>query len=148
MIIDIKRAYFYAPAQQAIYVKLPQEDPKSQDPTLCGRLRQSLYGTRDAGANWHIAYTKFLQSIGYTQGTANPCHFISKDRQVKGVVHGDDFMFSGTHADLIKLRRSFEKEYDCKVEIIGNEPNMQKSARFLNRVVTFTPTGIEPEVDQ
>ena len=71
MIIDIKRAYFYAPAQQAIYVKLLPEDPKSQDPNLCGRLCKSLYGARDAGANWHAAYTQFLQRVGYVQGTAN-----------------------------------------------------------------------------
>merc|ERR1712155_160860 len=32
MIIDIKRAYFYAPARQDIYVRLPPEDPRAKDP--------------------------------------------------------------------------------------------------------------------
>ena len=51
IVIDIKRAYFYAPAQKKIYVKLPPEDPQSNNPDVCGRLCKSLYGTRDAGAN-------------------------------------------------------------------------------------------------
>ena len=64
MIIDIKRAYFNAPALQPIYVKLPPEDPRASDPNACGRLLKSLYGTRDAGANWHEAYTRFLVMFG------------------------------------------------------------------------------------
>merc|ERR1712026_243822 len=48
MVIDIKRAYFYAPALKEIYVRLPPEDPRSSDPNICGKLLKSLYGTRDA----------------------------------------------------------------------------------------------------
>ena len=61
MVIDIKRAYFYAPAQKDIFVRLPPEDPRAKDPNVCGRLLKSLYGTRDAGANWHLAYSAFLK---------------------------------------------------------------------------------------
>ena len=117
MVIDIKRAYFYAPSQQPIYVRLPPEDPRAKDPTVCGRLRKSLYGTRDAGSNWHLAYSKFLRGVNFDQGVANPCHFINYDLQVKGLVHGDDFMFIGTLASLTNLRKQFEKEYDCKLEL-------------------------------
>ena len=130
MVIDIKRAYFYAPSQQPIYVRLPPEDPKSNDPMVCGRLCKSLYGTRDAGANWHLAYSSFLQRIGYDQGVANPCHFNNRQEGVKGLVHGDDFLFSGSPSALLKLKKAFVNEYDCKVEMVGNEPGFQKSARF------------------
>merc|ERR1711978_132713 len=51
MIIDIRRAYFYAEAQRPIYVRLPPEDPRHADTSVCGKLLKSLYGTRDAGAN-------------------------------------------------------------------------------------------------
>ena len=51
LIVDIKRANFYADAQQDIYVRLPDEDPKSADSSICGKLAKSLYGTRDAGSN-------------------------------------------------------------------------------------------------
>ena len=74
MVVDIKRAYFYAPSQRDIYVRLPPEDPRAGDPNICGRLKKSLYGTRDAGANWQQAYTNFLLSIDLLQGSTNPCH--------------------------------------------------------------------------
>ena len=51
MISDVKRAYFHAPATRELYVEVPQEDPNWQ-PGLLGKLNLSLYGTRDAAANW------------------------------------------------------------------------------------------------
>ena len=38
MIIDIKRAYFYAPAQRDIYIKLPPEDHRAREEGICGKL--------------------------------------------------------------------------------------------------------------
>ena len=148
MVIDIKRAYFYAPARQTVYVKLPPEDPRAKDPSVCGKLLKSLYGTRDAGANWHAAYSAFLKRVGLCQGVANPCHFSSAERLLKGLVHGDDFLFTGSLKQLQWLRTQFEAEYECKVEMIGIGPDLPKSARFLNRVITFTDKGIEFEGDQ
>ena len=147
MIVDIKRAYFYAPAQKPIYVRLPPEDPRAGDPTICGRLRKSLYGTRDAGSNWHAAYSGFLRDIGFQQGSANPCHFINRSVSIKGVVHGDDFLFVGSRKSLQDLQKKFQDQYECKVELIGPEPDMPKSARFLNRVVSYTKDAIEFEGD-
>merc|ERR1711884_669359 len=88
LIVDIKRAYFYAKAQKDVYIKLPPEDPRAGDPNACGKLLKSLYGTRDAGANWHREYTGFLQGIGMKQGVTNPCHFTLLDRCLRGLVHG------------------------------------------------------------
>ena len=148
MIVDIKRAYCYAPAQQPLYVKLPPEDPMAKDPETCGKLLKSLYGTRDAGANWHAAYSSFLLSLGFEQGAANPCHFICRDWGIKGLAHGDDFLYSGTKDSLANLRRDFEKQYECKVETIGYDSELGCSARFLNRVISYTSQGIEFEADQ
>ena len=67
----------------------------------------SLYGTRDAGANWHIAYSEFLKSIGFAQATSNPCHFADHSKGVKGLVHGDDFMFTGTLKQIEWLQKKF-----------------------------------------
>ena len=129
-------------------MRLPPEDPRSKEPDTCGRLRKSLYGTRDAGANWHASYTKFLTKIGMKQGVANPCHFIDSARQLRGIVHGDDFLFSGTRQNLGWLKSKFEDQYACKVEVIGRGPNDQKAARFLNRVITYDQGGITFEADQ
>ena len=46
--IDVKRAYFYAPAKRALFIVLPAEDRLPGDEDKVGQLNLSLYGTRDA----------------------------------------------------------------------------------------------------
>ena len=48
---DVSRAYFYAPAARPVYVRIPEEDRQEGDQDMCGRLRVSMYGTRDAALN-------------------------------------------------------------------------------------------------
>ena len=54
--IDVRRAYFHAPARRLVYVKLPPEDEQEG---MCGKLIKALYGTRDAAQNWEHAYIDF-----------------------------------------------------------------------------------------
>ena len=63
-------------------------------------------------------------------------------------MHGDDFIFTGSRREISWLKAKFEKEYSCKSEVIGRQKGMQHSARFLNRVISFTSKGIEWEADQ
>ena len=51
-IIDLRRAYFYAKTKRTVYVEVPVEDWQPGDEEMCGMLRMSLYGTRDAAQNW------------------------------------------------------------------------------------------------
>ena len=52
MSIDVKRAYFYAPARRPVYIEIPIEDYEDGDEMMVGKLNLSLYGTRDAAQNW------------------------------------------------------------------------------------------------
>ena len=56
--IDVKRAYFYAPAQRAVYVEIPAEDRENRDEDRAGRLNLSLYCARDAAQNRDAAHTR------------------------------------------------------------------------------------------
>ena len=69
MIIDVRRAFFYAPATRRIFVDLPEEDWQPGDETMCGLLRQSLYGTRDAAQNWEIELGNFMEGLGVHERT-------------------------------------------------------------------------------
>ena len=90
--IDIKKAYFNAPAKRDLYVVLPDEflDPGEKG-KVCGKLNYSLYGTRDAASNWEAHYTSVLLSLGFRQGLTSPCVFYHVERDIQTVVHGDDF---------------------------------------------------------
>ena len=64
LFIKVSRAYFYAPARRPVYVALPQEDFEEG---MCGRLNASMYGTRDAAANWEAKYADHLVLNGVSE---------------------------------------------------------------------------------
>ena len=63
-------------------------------------------------------------------------------------MHGDGFVFTGLRSQLEWLIKQFGKEYSCKTELIGMDADLPKSARFLNRVISFSDDGINFEADQ
>ena len=89
MISDVKRAYFNAPASRELYVEVPREDPNWL-PGLLGRLKLSLYGTRDAAAHWQRCVREHLVSLGFRPGRSNPCGFWHPGRGISTMLHGDD----------------------------------------------------------
>ena len=82
LVLDIKRAHFYAPSKRRVFINLPPEDPRSIEEGVCGELRFSMYGTRDAASNWEDSYSEYLDSIGYKKGSSSPCVFYARSRQV------------------------------------------------------------------
>ena len=55
MINDVRCAYFYAKLQLDVYIELAKEYP-DHGKGLLGKLKLSLYGTRDAAKGWLSAY--------------------------------------------------------------------------------------------
>ena len=58
--IDVRRAYFYADATREIYIELPKED---YEEGKVGKLRKSMYGTRDAAQNWEHGRLALLRCL-------------------------------------------------------------------------------------
>ena len=69
-LVDVRRAYFYAPARRRVFVELPPEDYQPGDEHMCGLLRYSLYGTRVAAQNWEEELATTLSSLKLTRGSA------------------------------------------------------------------------------
>ena len=87
-----------------------------------GRLRVSLHGTRDAAANWEDAYAKVLTEHGFARGTASPCSFCCKERGIRVVVHGDDFLSGGPRSQLGKsLGQALRGETHCDGRVKKSE---------------------------
>ena len=95
--IDVRRAYFHATARRELYVRLPEEDG---EPGMCGLLHKAMYGTRDAAQNWEYAYVDFMEGRDFVRGKASPCMFYHAQRNIRVVVHGDDFTVLGYDEDL------------------------------------------------
>ena len=75
---------------------------------------RSMYGTRDAAQNWEAAYTKFVTDCGFEVGTTTPCIFNHKERDLRAVIHGDDFAILGTEQEFKWLRDRTEATFDVK----------------------------------
>ena len=86
--IDISRSFFQAEAIRDVYVELPGEDSAVG---MCGKLKKSMYGSRDAAQNWGYAHTQFMQPEGFIRGLSSPCVFWNPDKELRCVVHRDDF---------------------------------------------------------
>ena len=73
-------------------MELPEED---KEEGMCGRLEKSMYGTRDAAQNWELEHTELLLGAGFTQGVFSPCVFFHRERNIRIVIHDDDFTSLG-----------------------------------------------------
>ena len=145
----MKKAYFFAPARREVYVALSWEDCNPGEEDMCGLLLKSLYGTRDAAANWAEAYTRVLtEELGFAKGESSPCSFHHADRDIKVVVHGDDFVSEGPKANLLWMDKAMRKHFELKTEILGPDVREVKEVRILNRVLRWEEHGISWEADQ
>lgn len=147
MVIDIRRAYFNAPARRPVYVEIPPEDWVEGDERRCARLRSSLYGTRDAARNWEEELRKFIVQLGAKVGRSTPCVYYFKERRLCACVHGDDVVCSGRREDLQWFRAQFEKRFEIRYQHLSGRLGGSREVKILNRTVRWTSRGIAIEAD-
>ena len=110
---------------------------------MCGKLLKSMYGTRDAAQNWGMAYCEFMQSIGFQRGKASPCVFWNKEKEIRCVVHGDDFTMLGWEHQLDWFWKKIQAKFLSKHRgRLGPKQSDLKSIRILNRIVEWGREGI------
>ena len=59
MVMDVKCAFLYGDMRRSVYIELPHTDPMYGDKNMVGKLKKSMYGTRDAPQIWaeHVRNT-------------------------------------------------------------------------------------------
>jgi hypothetical protein len=145
LVIDARKAHLHAPAERLVYVDLP---PEARQPGMCARLRRCLYGTRDAPARWEAFLAGELEKMGFERGRASPCCFKHEARDLRCIVHGDDFVFVGTDPDLEWVQQGMSACFLIKIigRLGGDDGDLQE-LRVLNRVLRWSPDGIYAEAD-
>ena len=144
--IDIRKAYFNGTPKRPIFMTFPKELGLPSDKVA--KLVRCVYGTRDAGAIWEDCYRDALESIGFTSGSASPCCFWHKERNLSCVVHGDDFSTLGLDADLDWLEKSLAEHFELKIRgRIGEGLPGDNEMRILNRIVAVHEDCISYEAD-
>ncbi len=144
----VRRAYFYAAASETTYIELLEEDMTVEDVEMdrIGVLNLAMYGTRSAAAAWQDTVVEFMKSVGFKRGRTNPCIFYNAEKDVRTIVHGDDFLSAGAPDQLTWLDECLKQRFEIKTARIGEEEE-EKDMRILNRIVRVTEDGIEYEPD-
>ena len=142
VLIDVRRAYFYTLARRRVFVELPPEDCQPGDEHMCGLLRYSLYGTRDAA--WEEELASTLSDLKLTKRSACPCVWEGhiKGEDIVATVHGDDITIGGERSAVQFLTKMISRKYEIKKQVIGRDPDLEKSGRILNRVIEWKRDGI------
>ena len=103
---------------------------------MCGRLRRSLYGFRDAPQLWEAYLAAELERVGFRRGKASAALFYHPELDVRAIVHGGDFVFAGCEDALRTVRQSIDKAFLLKdVGMIGWGAKDAREIRVLNRIV-------------
>ena len=148
MFIDIKKADFWSPARRRLLVEISPE--MGCPPGMVGLLKKSLYGTRDAPANWEAAIKDVMLALGFLQAKSNACSYFHEERNIRIEVHGDDFTGVGPKREFEWFASELKKFWTVDLRGILGPPSMadvSHSITILKRLVTWTDRRIELEAD-
>ena len=86
--------------------------------------------------------------IGFQACLSTPCMFWHPKRNLRCVVHGDDFTMLGTHEQLMWFREQIKKRFQVKFRgMLGPSSKDDKDITILNRTVSWDKNGITYKVD-
>ena len=115
---------------------------------MCGKLKSSLYGTRDAAPNWEREYTDCLAQLGFVRGKTSPCTFYSKELDARLVVHGGDFTVLAQEHVIRYIADKMSERYKLKLRgALGPDSWDDRELVILDRIVRWQSDGIRYEPD-
>jgi hypothetical protein len=88
-----------------------------------------------------------MEEMGCKECKVTNGDFTHPERDLRAVVHVDDFLLSGESHQLQWFRDHFAKKYELKVEVAGWAHGDSRGLQFLGRAIRLTQTGIELEGD-
>ena len=115
-LVDVRRAYFHAPARRRVFVELPPQDCQPSDEHVCGLLQYRLYGTRDAAQNWEEELASTLSDLKLTRGSSCSCVWKGciKSEHSMATVHGDDITIGEERSVVKFLIKMSSRKYEIQ----------------------------------
>jgi hypothetical protein len=148
MFIDVKKAHLngFLADDDHTFIQLPNE---VKHEGRRGRLRKWLYGMRLAASAWEKDYSARLAALGFKKGAVAPTVIFCEEKNIRCVMHGDDFTFMGEKGNLMFVAKSMQEVYELKIRaVLGDEHDDDKEIAILNRMLTWMPGYLEYEADE
>ena len=115
----------------------------------CGKLIYWLYGCRPAAQAWEEHYSGVLTTVGFKRLLSSTVAFYHPERDLVGVVQGDDFVFVGVDKE-IDFVLSVHKEH-CELKDrggLGSGNNDEKEVDLLGRRIRWNEWGLTWKRDE
>ena len=125
LIHDVHRAYFYAKQTRNIFIELPKEDGDAKEGEI-GQLLLCLYGTRDAAKEWQKTLSENLRKNGFVAGAGHPSVFYNAEKDIRTLVHGDDYFSCGRPEQLKWLEERLGEAYEIQTQRIGGGDDSER----------------------
>ena len=111
--MDVVTAFLHGELDEEIYMKQPDGYVQDGQEHLVCKLEKSLYGLKQAPRCWNKVFTKYMESIGFRQSTADPCVFIrSGDTLDVIAVYVDDLIvISKTEEEIQRLKNDLASRF-------------------------------------
>ena len=84
----------------------------------------------------------------FEQSKYNPSMYFNRKRNIRTLVHGDDFVSSLSRPAAKWFKERLEQRFEIKTKIIGAGHGEYREERALNRVKSVKNDGWEYEADQ
>jgi hypothetical protein len=137
---DITNAYIRAPLLGAPVFMQPPDGIADIDPDFKPghilRLKKSLYGLKASGRNWYIVLRKYLVSQGLQPSDADPCLYVSRDKQLFIGTWVDDLCIVGKQSHIDSIMHNLRLRF-------GNDgvKDLGRPNDFLGIQLSYTPTA-------
>ena len=84
----------------------------------------------------------------FNQCWSTPCMFWHRERNLRVVIHGDDFTVLGSHVNLMWFRKMIKSRFEAKFRgMLGPSNKDDSEVTILNRTVTWGKDGITYKAD-
>ena len=114
--IDVNKAHLVPKCTQDVYVELLAEAEVEEDE--CGKLIYWLHGCQPAVQAWKEHYSGVLTTVGFKRLLSSTVAFYHPERDLLGVVHGDDFVYVGVDNELDDVKDAADSQeldiQECK----------------------------------
>jgi hypothetical protein len=112
---DITAAFLNGDLEQEVYTTLPESyDPCDEHGNpLVLKLKQALYGLRQAPRAWYDKLHSVLLSMGFSRSAIDPCLYTNPTTACVLAFHVDDFLITGPSPSAIQATQSaLAKHFD------------------------------------
>lgn len=142
--MDVSSAYLHARLRRPVYMRAPPGIAVPPGHVL--RLDKSLYGLREAGAEWAAYLKRVLLKLGFTASVTEPCVYTrgSGEHAVIVVCYVDDLLVCGPSTRTVEsVKRALKdaRHEDGQGGAALDIKDLGVARSFLNVEIARTPDG-------